>query len=122
MPDRARRMRRPVSTPEVWDDDFGVFLESAVAGGVVGDAVLPAAPQDAAPGAADGSDRTWVVVSAVAGAQVMVLSPGVPFAGRVGECRGSVAESVVTASSEARNLSASGFDGDGAHAGVSGEL
>ena len=77
-------MRRPVSTPR-GNFDRDVLLEAVVAGGVVGDAVLPAAPEDAGPGASDGSDCAGVVVSAAAGVGVSVLGPGVPFAGRVSE-------------------------------------
>ena len=114
-------MRRPVSTP-FGNFDGEVLLEAVVAGGVVGDAVLPAAPHDSAPGASDGSDCAWVVVPATAGAGVSVFGPGVPFAGCVGEGRGGVSESVIAAVSEARDFLASGFDRDGRHAGVGGEV
>ena len=97
-------MRRPVSTP----DDEKVLLEGVVARGVVGDAVLPAAPDDAGPGASDGSDRAWVVVSAAASGGVSVLGPGVPVAGCVGEGRGGVAEAVVAAAAEAGDAAAAG--------------
>jgi hypothetical protein len=114
-------MRRPVSTP-FGDFDGDVLLEAVVAVGVVGDAVLPAAPEDAGPGASEGADRAWVVVPAAAGAGVVVFSPGVPFAGCVGEGRGGVSESVVAAVSEARDFFAAGLDRDGGHAGVGGEV
>ena len=56
-----------------------------MAGWVVGGAVLPAAPDDAAPGAAEGAERAGVVVAAGAGGGVEVLRPGVPVAGAVGQ-------------------------------------
>ena len=46
------------------DGHRDVLLQGAVAGGVVGDAVLPAAPEYAAPGAAEDADRVRVVVAA----------------------------------------------------------
>src|SRR5918992_1544612 len=63
------------------DRDRAVLLRCAVAGGVVGDAVLPAAPQDAGPGAAEGADRARVVVTAGARGGVAIGGPGVPVAG-----------------------------------------
>ena len=47
-----------------------------MAGRVVGHAVLPAAPYDAAPGASEGADRAGVVVPAVAGGGVRSCAQG----------------------------------------------
>jgi hypothetical protein len=93
----------------VRDGGGAVLLEASVEGGVVGDAVLPAAPQDSAPGASDGTDCARVVLTAGPAGGVFVLGPGVPVAGRVGEGAGRLAQSVVAAVSEARDLFVSGF-------------
>src|SRR2546423_1124235 len=94
-----------------------MYGKSAVAGAVVGDAVLPAAPQDAGPRAAEGADRAWVVLAAGAGGGVAVLGPGVPVAGGVGQGAGRVAEALVAAVAEGGDLAFARFDGDGAPAG-----
>lgn len=73
-------------------------------GGVVGGSVLPAAPQDAAPGASDGSDRALVVAGAGAGVGVEALGPGVVVAGGVGPGAERVAEAVVAGAAEARDV------------------
>jgi hypothetical protein len=115
-------MRRPVSTPSVRVRDLEVLLQAGVLAGVVGNAVLPAAPEHAGPGASEGADGSGVVVPAASRGGVFVLGPGVVVAGRVGEGAGGGPESVVTAAAEARDFFAAGFDGDGAHAGVGGEM
>src|SRR4051794_41806883 len=69
-------VRRPVSTPS-----FEESVEVAVLGLVVGDVVLPAAPEDAGPGAAEDADGVGVVGAAVERAVVDVARPGVPVAG-----------------------------------------
>src|SRR4051812_14081334 len=68
----------------VRDADGDVVLEAAVAGGVVGDAVLPAAPEHAAPSAPEGADGARVVVSARERGGVAVGGPRVPVAGAGG--------------------------------------
>src|SRR3990172_8591618 len=70
-----RAVRRPVSTLGREE-----AVEVAVAGGVVGGAVLPYAPDDAQPGATEDADRVRVVVAAGEGALVDVFGPGVVFA------------------------------------------
>jgi hypothetical protein len=67
------------------DCDRDVLLQAAVAGGVVGRAVLPAAPDDGAPGASERADRPLVVVAARSRAGVVVSRPGVPVAGALSE-------------------------------------
>lgn len=105
----------------VGDSDGDVVLQAPVAGGVVGDAVLPAAPQDADPGAFEGADRALVVVAAGASRGVAVSRPGVPVAGRVGECADRRSEAFVAAVAEAGDLAFARFDGDGTHGSVGGE-
>ncbi len=56
-------------------------LECAVVGGVVGDLVLPAVPDDVEPGSGEDADGVGVVVSACSGAVVEVGGPGVGVAG-----------------------------------------
>jgi hypothetical protein len=85
---------------------------------VVGAAVLPAAPQDARPGAAEDADRVGVVAAAVAGASVDVAGPGVPVAGAVGERGEVVAQAFVACPAEDGGAAFAGLDGDGSHAGV----
>lgn len=60
-------------------------LQSAVAGGVVGDAVLPAAPDHVQPGAGEDSGRVGVVVAPSPGPPVEVGGPGVGVVGAAGE-------------------------------------
>src|SRR5207248_8846995 len=103
------------------DGDRAVLLQGAVAGGVVGGAVLPAAPDDAAPGASEGAQRAGVVVAAGARGGVAVLCPGVPVAGTVREGAERAAQPLVTAPAEARCPALAGLDRDRGLAGVSGE-
>jgi len=72
--------------------------------GLVGNAVLPALPEDAGPCASDGADRSGVVLAAGSRGGVFVLGPGVPVTGSVGEDPGRGSEAVVTAATEARDL------------------
>jgi hypothetical protein len=67
------------------DGDGDVLLQSGVAGWVIGGAVLPAAPQDSCPRAAEGAQRAAVVVTPLTGVGVAVSGPGVPPAGVVRE-------------------------------------
>jgi hypothetical protein len=103
------------------DGDRAVLLQGAVACGVVGGAVLPAAPDDAAPGAPEGAQRARVVVAAGARGGVAILCPWVPVAGAVREGAERAAQPFVTAPAEARCLALAGLDRDGGLAGVSGE-
>src|SRR5207249_3174695 len=96
---RGRRggdVRRPVST-------FGREepVEAAVAAGVVGGAVLPDAPDDAEPGAAEDADRVRVVVAAGECSLVNAVRPGVVLAAGVGEAGDGVAEALVAGVAEA---------------------
>src|SRR4051794_11480927 len=80
----AGRMSCPVSTPVSSSDWWILFeegLEGAVALGVVGDAVLPAAPDDVSPGAGQDADGVGVVAAAGDGLVVQVGGPGAGSAG-----------------------------------------
>ena len=85
----------------VGDSHRDVLLQGAVAGGVVRGAVLPAAPYDAAPGAAEGADGAGVVVAAADRAGVVVGGPGVVVAAAVGERDERVAQPLVAGPAEA---------------------
>ncbi len=86
-------------------------LEPSVAGGVVGDAVLPAVPDHEEPGAGEDADGVGVVVAAGAGPVVDVGGPGAGLAGVAGEVGDGVAELFVAGPAE----------GDGSHfAGLAG--
>ena len=82
-------MRRPVSTCA-----GELACEGSVLVGVVAGVVVPAAPEDAQPGGAEGADGALVVVAAVAGVGVDLVRPGVPVAGAVGEGVDGVAAGV----------------------------
>jgi hypothetical protein len=69
-------MRRPVSTVEC-----ELACERSVAGGVVGLVVVPAAPEDAQPGGAEGADGALVVVAAGARVGVDAVRAGVASGG-----------------------------------------
>ena len=98
-----------------------MLLQAAVAGGVVGRVVLPAAPAHAAPGTAECADDARVVVAAGAGGGVAVGGPGVPVAGAVGQCVERVAQALVAGAPEAGVLAFAGLDGDRGLAAVGGE-
>src|SRR5713226_1273353 len=100
-------MRRPVSTSGCEE-----AVEAAVTGGVVGGAVLPDAPDDAQPGAAEDADRVRVVVAAGAGAFVDVVCPRVVLAATVGKDADGAAERLVAGPAEAGDLLLAGLDGD----------
>src|SRR5439155_20986545 len=103
----GRRMRRPVSTSR-----RGEAVEAAVSGGFVDGSVLPEAPDDAEPGAAEDADRVGVVVASGAGASVDVGGPGVVVAAAVGEDADGGAEVFVAGPAEAGDLLFAGLDGD----------
>src|SRR5215218_3887062 len=109
-------MRRPVSTLE-----FEESGEVAVAGGVVGGVVLPAAPEHACPGAAEDAGGVGVVAAAGGGAVVGVVGPGVPVAGAVGEYAEVVAQAFVAGPAEGGVAVFARFLGDRGLAGVGGE-
>jgi hypothetical protein len=101
-------MSSPVSSRPVQDG-----LESAVFGGVVWDAVLPASPDDVQPGAGQDADGVRVVVTAVAGSLVEVGGPGVGVVGVAGEVGDGAAELFVDGPAEADDLVLAGLAGGG---------
>ena len=92
-----------------------------MAGGVIRDVVLPAAPDDAAPRAAEGAQRAGVVVAAGAGAVVEVGGPGAGPAGVSGEVAQGVAELLVGSPSERDGLDLARLPGRGGHPGQAGQ-
>src|SRR2546426_818480 len=67
-------------------------LERAVVVGVVGEVVLPTAPDDVRPGSSEDADGVGMVVAAGSGSVVEVSGPGVGVAGVCGEVAQGVAE------------------------------
>jgi len=83
-----------------------------VALGFVDFAVLPEAPDDAAPGAAEDADGVLVAAAARSGAVFDVGRPRIVVAAGVGERADRRAEAVVAGPAEARALGLARFDGD----------
>jgi hypothetical protein len=108
----AGGVRRPVSTL-----GGAETVEAAVLGGVVGGVVLPDAPDDAEPGAAEDAECVGVVFAAGDRVGVDLLCPGVVLAAAVGEDADGAAEVFVAGPAEAGDLFLAGLDGDGALAG-----
>jgi hypothetical protein len=83
--------------------------------------VVPEAPDDLAPGAAEDAGGVGVAGASGAGAVVDVSGPGVVVGACVGEGADRCAESVVARPAELRVFGFARFDGDGGLAGVGGE-
>jgi hypothetical protein len=96
-------------------------LEGAVFGGVVGDSVLPAVPDDVEPGAGEDTDRVGVVVSSGDGAVVKVGGPGVGVSAVAGEVGDGFAELFVCGPSESDVFDFAGLVGGGCDAGHAGQ-
>lgn len=96
-------------------------LECAVLVGVVGQAVLPASPDDVEPGAGEDADGVGVVVAAGAGSVVEVGGPGVDQAGVGGEVGDGVAELFVAGPSESDRAELAGLAGRGGGSGQAGQ-
>src|SRR5680860_1715235 len=109
-------MRRPVSTPNLREP-----LQPGMPGWLVGDAVLPAAPEHPAPGPPEDPDRMGMVDPAGSSSCVGVASPGMPVPGRVGEHPEVIAKPVVAGPAEARASHLARLLGDRAVSGVGGE-
>src|SRR6266511_3414235 len=93
----------PVSTPGSgcgWLILVEEGLEGAVEGRVVGEVVLPAAPDDVCPGAGQDADGVGVVAAAGDGFGVEVGCPGVGAAGVAGEVAQGVAQLFVGSPAE----------------------
>src|SRR5512144_2761214 len=84
----------------------------AVAGGVVGLVVDPAAVDDADPGAGEHADRVRVVVAAVAGPLVDLGGPGAGVPAVVGEGGDGGAEALVAGPPEVHGAVFAGLAGD----------
>src|SRR3954452_15320430 len=108
-------MSCPVSTSVASGGLGGVFvedtLEGVVAGGGVGGAVLPAAPDDVRPGACEDPDGVGVVVATGSGALVEIFCPGVGSAAVAGEVAQGVAQLFVGRPSEGDGLDLAGLAG-----------
>src|SRR3954453_18164258 len=96
----------------------GQSLAGGVALGFVDVAVLPEAPDDAAPGAAEDADGVLVAAAARSGAVIDVCRPRVVVAAGVGERADRRPEAVVAGPAEARAFGFARFDGDGGLAAV----
>ncbi len=72
--------------------------------GLVGGVVVPEAPDDAQPGAAEDADRVRVVAAAGDRVGVDLLCPGVVLAAAVGEDAEGVAQRFVAGPAEAGDL------------------
>jgi hypothetical protein len=84
-----------------------------VFGGVVGDAVLPAPPDDVEPSAGQDADRVGVVEVSCSGALVEVGGPGVGVVGVPGEVDHGTAELLVDCPSEGDHFDVAGLFGRG---------
>jgi hypothetical protein len=82
-----------------------------VFGGVVGDVVLPAAPDDVEPGPGQDADGVGVVVASGSGALVEVGGPGVGVVGVAGEVDGGAAELFVDRPPEGDDFDLAGLSG-----------
>src|SRR5690554_201670 len=96
-------------------------FECAVGFGVVGEAVLPAVPDDVQPGAGEDADGVGVVVAAVACSVVEVGGPGVGVSGVGCEVGDGVAQLFVAGPSEADGAEFPGLAGGGCCAGQAGQ-
>jgi len=101
----------------VGDDAFPGF----VFGGVVGDVVLPAVPDDEQPRTGEDADGVGVVVSSVSGSLVEVGGPGVGVSGVAGEVADGVAELFVAGPAEPDRAQFAGLAGGGCRAGETGQ-
>ena len=100
---------------------FGECCGGAVLGGVVGDAVEPAGPYDADPGAGEDADGVGVVLAAGAGVGVDLAGPGAGVAAVVGEGRDGEAEPLVAGPAEVHVAALAGLAGDRGDAGEGGD-
>src|ERR671932_212988 len=90
---------------------FGQAERSAVAGGVVGGVVGPAAPDHADPGAGQNTDSVSVMSAAGPGAVVNRSCPGAGLAAAVGEVDQCLAQAPVAALPEDDGAAAAGGAG-----------
>src|SRR4029079_16096364 len=100
----------------------GEGASSGVLGWVVGDALLPAGPEDAAPGASEDPASVGMVAAAITCALVEGRSPGRGLARAVGETGERGAQALVARPAEADGAVFAGLAGDGRDAGLGGEV
>jgi hypothetical protein len=86
-------------------------LEAAVAGGVVGGAVVPAFPDHIQPGAGEDPDRVGVVFPAGYRGVVGLGGPGAGVAGAVGEVTDPIAQLLADGPAEGDGLVLAGLAG-----------
>src|SRR5271166_1187866 len=96
-------------------------LEGSVFGGVVGGAVVPAAPDDVEPGAGQDSYGVGMVVAAGDGAVVEIGRPDVGVAGVAGEVGDCVAQLFVTGPTESDRAHLAGLSSGGGDASEAGQ-
>src|SRR5215475_14906773 len=92
-------MRLPVSTPRRLKTD-----EISVKSGVVGDFVLPAAPEDPQPGAAQHPDRVRMLEPSGPGVEIDLAGPRMGVAGGVREGGDSVSQALVAGPAKGGDL------------------
>src|SRR5579863_10739726 len=116
-------MTPPVSTSgrDLLGRLFGECGGGSVHGGVVGDAVEPAAPYDADPGAGEDADGVGVVLAAGAGVAVDLGGPGAGVPAVVGEGGDGGAEPLVAGPAEVHVAVLAGLAGDRGDAGERGD-
>src|SRR5512147_3050150 len=116
-------MSSPVSSRRIVD--VGLFgedaLQGVVAGGLVGDVVLPAVPDDVEPGASEDAHGVRMVVAAGQGAPVEVGGPGVGAAAVGGEVADRVAQLFVGGPAEPDGARPAGLAGGGGDPGQAGQ-
>src|SRR5664279_1218177 len=96
-------------------------LEGAVDGRVVGDVVLPAAPDHMYPGSGQDADGVRVVVSAGAGLLVQAGGPKVDVTAVGGKVAQRVPQLLVRSPAENHGLDLAGLAGRGGHTGQAGQ-
>jgi hypothetical protein len=117
---KRRGMTLPESTPTQFSCCGVQFLYGTVPGGVVGALVVPAAVDDANPGAGEDSHGVGVVVSARAGSVVDVGCPSALVSAVVSEGGQCSAEAFVACPAEVHGVLFAGRFGDGSDPGQGG--
>src|SRR5215467_6430803 len=116
-------MTLPVSTSSrrLADGLLCEYCCGAVQGWVVGGVVLPAAPDDADPGAGEDADGVGVVFAGGTGLVVDAGGPGAGVAAVVGVDGDGPAEPLVAGPAEVHGAVLAGFPGDGGDPGEGGD-
>jgi len=94
----------------------------SVALGVVGGVVVPAAPEDASPGASEDADGVRVIAATSARLSIHVGGPGTGMAGVVGPGGEGLTQSLVAGEASGNTAVLAGGAGHGSDAGFGGEL